>query len=48
MALRLRELGFEAAFALKGGLAAWQGAGLPVEPLVRGDPHTNAVLHQPM
>lgn len=48
MALRLRELGFKDAFALKGGLAAWEEAGLPEEPLVRGDPGTNTVLHQPM
>ncbi len=48
MALRLRELGRRDAFALKGGLAAWQQMGLPMEPLIRGDPQTNTVLHQPM
>jgi rhodanese-related sulfurtransferase len=48
VALRLRELGFGEAFALKGGLRAWEEAHLPEEPLVRGDPGTNAVLHQPM
>ncbi len=48
MALRLRELGFRSAFALTGGFEAWEDAGLPVEPLRRGDPAENAVLHQPM
>jgi rhodanese-related sulfurtransferase len=48
VALRLRELGFRSAFALAGGFAAWQEAGLPLEALVRGDPHRNAELHQPM
>lgn len=48
MALRLRELGHANAFALTGGFGAWQEAGYPLEPLVRGDPHRNAELHQPM
>ncbi|BDG06895.1 rhodanese-like domain-containing protein [Anaeromyxobacter paludicola] len=32
MALRLRELGWEDAYALKGGYDAWKQAGMPVEP----------------
>ncbi len=48
MALRLRELGNDRAFALTGGFAAWEQAGLPVEPLLRGDPDQNAAHHQPM
>ncbi len=48
MALRLRELGYPRAFALTGGFGAWEEAGLPVEPLRRGDPAQNAELHQPM
>ena len=48
VALRLLELGMKRAFVLTGGLAAWEQAGFPVEPLVRGDPRENAVLHQPM
>ncbi|HEX9289447.1 MAG TPA: hypothetical protein VF904_07990 [Anaeromyxobacteraceae bacterium] len=48
MALRLRELGFPSAFALTGGFGAWQQAGLPVEPVRRGDPAQNAASHQPM
>jgi rhodanese-related sulfurtransferase len=48
VALRLRELGYERAFALTGGFSAWEQAELPVQPLVRGDPHQNAVHHQPM
>ena len=48
MALRLRQLGFEHAFALAGGFAAWEDARFPVEPLIRGDPRRNAELHQPM
>jgi rhodanese-related sulfurtransferase len=47
VALQLRELGFRA-FALTGGFDAWKSAGLPVEPLRRGDPAENATLHQPM
>jgi rhodanese-related sulfurtransferase len=48
VALKLRELGFASAFALAGGFGAWQEAGLPVEPLHRGDPAQNAASHQPM
>ena len=48
MALRLRELGFRNAFALRGGFDAWQEAGFPLEAVRRGDPGQNAVLHQPM
>lgn len=48
MALRLLELGFRNAFALEGGFDAWEDAGLPVEPMVRGDPRQNAEQHQPM
>lgn len=48
MALRLRELGHTNAFALTGGLDAWEAGGFPVQPLVRGDPHQNARQHQPM
>jgi rhodanese-related sulfurtransferase len=48
VALRLRQLGFPSSFALTGGFGAWEEASLPVEPLRRGDPAQNAVLHQPM
>ena len=49
MALRLRELGFEEAYALTGGFDAWKEAGHPVEPLRRPDaPAENAVAHQPL
>ncbi len=47
MALQLRDIGFRA-FALTGGFDAWKAEGLPLEPLRRGDPAENAVLHQPM
>jgi rhodanese-related sulfurtransferase len=48
VALRLRELGYERAFAVIGGFDAWEHAGLPVQPLVQGDPGLNATHHQPM
>jgi rhodanese-related sulfurtransferase len=36
VALLLREQGFSA-FVIKGGLAAWRKAGLPLEPVPAGD-----------
>jgi hypothetical protein len=48
VALRLRELGFDHAYALKGGFDAWR-ASHPVEPLRRPDaPAENAAAHQPL
>jgi rhodanese-related sulfurtransferase len=48
VALRLRELGFQSAFALAGGIDAWKHARCPVEPLGRENAATNTAHHQPM
>jgi 3-mercaptopyruvate sulfurtransferase SseA len=48
VALTMRALGFENAFALTGGFDAWVAAGGRVEPLARSDPATNSAHHQPM
>ncbi|HTP26115.1 MAG TPA: rhodanese-like domain-containing protein [Anaeromyxobacteraceae bacterium] len=46
VAIRLRQLGYSSAFALAGGLEAWQNAHYPLEPLHRTDAAQNTADHQ--